>query len=311
MYDLNKKKTLIIITLSMFILSACGSSAQTQNDIATAVEQTVQAQNSLTKVAEIPTWTPAPTLDLTASPLPDSTTTSTAAPLVSAPGCTVSARLVSEAPPDNVLLRRGENFWKTWSLENTGTCAWDQTYKLVFASGDLMGGLTSYPFPELVRPGETKQVSIYLKAPDVAGTFTGYWSIQTPWNTYLGVGPDNIPFYVKVAVTDASTPRYEIVSVTYEIVREPATGCPTNVRYTVYATITTNGPYEFEYFWDQSDGNESGRRLEALSQAGSITLSRDWLVGKGDSPNPRWMQIIVTDPKPQEYERAVFLNNCP
>ena len=208
MYDFNKKKLLITITLSMFILSACGSAAQTQNEIATAVEQTVQAQNSLTKVAALPTWTPAPTLDLTATPPTDTTTTPTTAPLVGAPDCTVSARLVSETPPDNVLLRRGENFWKTWSLENTGTCTWDQTYKLVYVSGDLMGGLISYPLPEMVKPGETKQLSIYLKAPEAEGTTTGYWQIQTPWNAYFGVGPASSPFYVQVVVSNASQPAY-------------------------------------------------------------------------------------------------------
>ena len=106
--------------------------------------------------------------------------TSTPAPILGAPGCTVAARLAGETPPDETLLKPGQYFWKTWTLENTGTCTWDATYKLIYNSGDLMDGLTSYPLPGLVAPGETGEISIYLKTPATEGTFTGYWSIQTP-----------------------------------------------------------------------------------------------------------------------------------
>lgn len=313
MFDYNKNKIFIISTLILFTITACGSPAQTESQIATAVEQTVQAQNSLTKVAEIPTWTPAPSLlDPTATP--DGTevvATHTAAPVLGAPGCTVSARLAGESPPDDTLLKPGELFWKTWSLENTGTCTWDQTYKLVFSSGELMGGLTSYPLPEIVKPGEIKQISIYLKAPEAEGTTTGYWRIQTPWNAYFGVGPASSPFYVQVVVSNASKPNYGITSVTYKLDRDPPTGCPRNVWYTVNAIIATNGPYEFQYYWAQKDGNNSGIQTMKFTEAGVKTISRVWKVGAGDSPNPRWMQIIVTDPVAQEYDRFIFENNCP
>jgi hypothetical protein len=163
----------------------------------------------------------------------------------------------------------------------------------------------------MVAPGEKKNISIYLKAPDAEGQTTGYWSIQTPWNAVFGVGPSSDPFYVQVVVSNDKKPKYGITSVTYRLTRDPESGCPTNVLYTVYATITTNGPYEFTYFWDQNDGNESGPKPMTFDAAGSKTISRTWMIGKGDSPNPRWMQIIVTDPVRQEYDRFVFENNCP
>jgi len=309
MFDIYKNKILIIMSILMFSASACGTTPQPQVDISTAVAQTVQAQSSLTKLAVLPTITPAPLLEITATT--DLAATNTSAPVVGAPGCTVSARLAGENPPDGTLYRPGENFWKTWSLENTGTCTWDSTYKLVYKSGDLMGGLTSYPFPQLIAPGETKDISIYLRAPDAEGTSTGYWQIQTPWDTYFGTGLTSEPFYVQVGVSKAAKLKYGITSVTYELVREPATGCPTNVRYKVYATITVNGPYEFDYYWNQKDGNESGLKNMVFKAAGSQTVMREWMVGKGDSPKPRWMQIVVADPVRQEYERFVFENNCP
>ena len=309
MSDFPKNKiptTLIIVAL---FLSACSTSSQSQAQISTAVAQTVQAQTSLTKIASTPTLTPMPPIESVVTAV--TAVTNTSAPVQGAPGCTVSAKLASENPPDGALLKPGQNFWKTWSLENTGTCTWDPAYKLVYWSGDLMGGLNSYPLPELVAPGDTKDITIYLKTPDVEGTYTGYWSIQTPWNAYFGAGPSGDPFYVQVVVSNAARLDFGITSVTYSIDRDPITGCPTNVRYTVKATITTNGPYEFDYYWDQSDGNETGVKTLTFTEAGSKTLSREWMVGKGDSPNPRWMQIIVTSPDPQKYDRFVFQNNCP
>jgi hypothetical protein len=309
MFYLQKNKIYFTLSILVLSVSACGTPSQSQENISTAVAQTVQAQNALTKIANAPTLTPAPPVGITVTA--DLTATNTPAPVVGAPGCTVSAKLAGENPPDGTLLKPGENFWKTWSLENTGTCTWDSTYKLVYQSGDLMGGLTSYPLPELVAPGEIKDISIYLRAPDAEGVVAGYWSIQTPWNAYFGVGPASAPFYVQVNVSNAKKLNYEITSVTYRLTRDPESGCPTNVRYTVYATITTNGPYVFDYYWDQKDGNESGIMNMKFDKAGSQTISREWMVGKGDSPNPRWMQIIVVSPVQQEYDQFVFENNCP
>ncbi|HXF86572.1 MAG TPA: NBR1-Ig-like domain-containing protein [Anaerolineales bacterium] len=305
--DLTNKYKILIVLISLTLgISSCVSPSQSQSEIATSVAQTVQAQNSLTKAASIPIATSVPTLALTPTPSVDPTHTS--AP-IAIPGCTLSAVLVAESPPDNVLLKPGEYFWKTWSLQNTGTCTWDSSYKLVFWSGERMGGLDSYAFPTLIAPGETKDVSIYLKAPEAEGTYTGYWQIQSPWGVNFGVGQANAPFYVQISVSN--TPQYGIISVTYELVRNPATGCPVNVRYRVYATITVNGPYEFTYFWAQSDGNNSKTDTMQFTQAGSKTIWREWMIGRGDSPNPRWMRIIVTEPKYQEYDKAVILNNCP
>ena len=312
MSDLYKYKILITLTILTFSVGACGSFPKAQEDISTAVAQTVQAQNSLTKIAEASTLTPAALVEKTAT-VPDLIATNTPAPVVGAPGCTVSAKLAGENPPDGTLLKPGEYFWKTWALENTGTCTWNATYKLTFHSGDLMDGLTSYALPETVAPGETKNISIYLKAPETDGTYTGYWYIQTPWNTYfgIGVGAASDPFYVQVGVSTAKKPKYEITSLVYKLVRKPESGCPTNVLYTVYATITTNGPYEFDYYWDQQDGNESGIKNMKFTAAGSQTISREWMIGKGDSPTPRWMKIIVVGPVSHEYDRFVFENNCP
>jgi hypothetical protein len=306
MSDFTRHKCFAALAGWLFFIAACSPPSQNESAISTAVALTVQADASLTALANLPTLTAVSSAEITVTPAPNLTSTSASIP---APGCTISAALVGENPPDGALLTPGAYFWKTWTLKNTGTCTWDASYKLVFWNGELMGGLNSYPFPNVIAPEEAKDVSIYLKAPESAGTFTGYWRIQTPWGSDFGVGPTSESFYAQISVSNDTD--YDIAGVTYELVRNPPTGCPTNVRYTVHATITTNGPLEFDYYWAQSDGNNSGIKTLKFTQAESRTFSREWMIGKGDSPNPRWMRIIITGPEYREYEKVQILNNCP
>jgi hypothetical protein len=310
MSQFTKYRTLAVLIIFILVVSACGSPAQNESSISTAVAQTVQAGQSLTAIAVQPTITAAITSAATVDVVNTPTSAPTLASAPSDPNC-VSANLVGENPPDGAILAPGEYFWKTWTLLNTGTCTWDSSYKLIFWSGELMGGLISYPLPVEVLPNEQKDITIYLKAPETEGTFTGYWQLQTPWNANFGVGISKEPFYVQVVVSGEKKPDYGVTSVTYDIVRDPAEGCPANVRYTVTATITTNGPTEFSYMWDQSDGNESAVKNVIFTEAGFKTYSREWMVGRGDSPNPRWMRIIIVGPTPQEFEKITWENNCP
>lgn len=298
------------------LISSCGASLQTQSEIATSVAQTVQAQNSLTEVALLPTSTPVPAIETVSTPdqnsvnTPETDSTNTPA-VISNPGCVVSANLLGENPPDGTLFKPGEYFYKTWSFLNTGTCIWDKSYSLVFWNGDIMGGLTSYEIPEVVAPERTVSISIYLQAPATEGTAKGYWRFQTPWRTDFGVGPQGTSFYVQIGVS--TKPDYIVTNVEDTLVRDPAEGCPVNVRYIVYATITSNGPTEFSYYWDQSDGNESGIKSYKFKEAGSVTFKRDWLINRGDNRNPRWIQFIITGSQYHEYGKVIIdhFHNCP
>ncbi len=309
MFESRKNKTLGLLMCLVLLISACASPAQQESAISTAVAQTVQAGESLTEVVSVPTLTPEPSTEATLAPA----ITPTSAPtLVSAPpdpNC-AKANLIGENPPDSAILAPGEYFWKTWTLQNSGTCTWNTSYQLIFWSGDLMGGLTSYPLPEDVLPGEQTDISIYLKAPDTTGTFTGFWRLQTPWAANLGVGQYDNSFYVEIMVSDDKKPDYGITSVTYEVVRDPALGCPKTVEYTVYATISTNGPYKFDYYWAQKDGNDSNIKRVEFTEAGTITVHRVWLLGPGVSKSERWMMLVVTNPVRQEYDKAMILFDC-
>jgi len=310
MFDLRMYKMLVVLMCLALFVSACGSPAQNESIISTAVAQTVQAGETNPEVVILPTNTPETAINATLTPAITPTSEPTLVPASSDPNC-IGAALIGEYPPDQTLFTPGEYFWKTWTIQNSGTCAWDSTYKLIFWSGDQMGSSFSYPLPEDVLPGEQKEITIYLQAPALEGAYTGYWRLQTPWNANFGVGPYSQAIYTSIVVDKKPQRDYGILSVTYNIVRDPPTGCPVNVRYTVYATITTNGPYDFQYYWNQSDENESAIKNMVFDAAGSKTVSRTWMVGRGDSPNPRWMKIIVTFPEQRGYDKAVWENNCP
>ena len=292
------------------LLASCGSAAQNESIISTAVAQTVQAaqQTISTDTPEPPLPTLPPTLTPAAIDTPTEGPTLVSAP--SDPDC-IHASLLDEYPPDQAVFKPDTEFTKTWTIRNDGTCTWDPTYRLIFWSGDTLGAATYYNLPETVPPGDDIPISVLLRAPADEGFYTGYWRLQTPWNAVFGVGQYSQAFYASIQVDKRPPQEAGILSVTYDIVREPPTGCPTNVLYTVYATITTNAAYDLNYFWQQKDGNESGVKNMVFDAAGSKTISRTWMVGKGDSSNDRWMQIIVVWPEYMEFDKAVFQNPCP
>jgi hypothetical protein len=47
-----------------------------------------------------------------------------------------------------------------------------------------------------------------------------------------------------------------------------------------------------------------------FEEAGSQTVTREWMIGKGDSPSPRWIEFVVTSPEYREYGKQEILNLC-
>jgi len=321
MKRIRKHNFLSIFIFFALLLTSCGGADTDADAIATAVAMTVSAKE--TEAAKV-TNTSAPTeAEPTFTPeATKATTTAVVAPTFApptAPGPVGSgdpcllANLISETVPDGTIMQPGQTFWKSWHLKNGGTCTWNSAYKIVFWSGELMDGQLEYPFPDVVSPGEETDISLLLRAPSSNGNYSSYWKIQSEWGGQFGVGQYDQPFWVTVNVNNSSNPSYTVTNVSYNIVREPAAGCATNVFYTVYATITTNGPTNVTYQWLQSDGNNSGiganQKLK-FTQAESITVSREWSFHLGATPGTKWMQIVIHAPDYQEYPRATWTYAC-
>ena len=104
--------------------------------------------------------------------------------------CRKEAVLVSEgAGPVRLQVAPNALFPQTWRLQNTGTCSWDPSYRLVFLGGDRLSGPRSLPVGETVPPGGEIEVSVNLIAPGVAGTYQGQWQLFGPDGTPFGTGP--------------------------------------------------------------------------------------------------------------------------
>ena len=103
--------------------------------------------------------------------------------------------------PDGTHYAPGAVFQKTWRLRNSGTCTWDDSYRLGYLAGERMSGPRTSPlgdpnisqggpglFPT-VRPGEEIDVSILLVAPAAAGSYRGQWQLSAPDGTFFGTAP--------------------------------------------------------------------------------------------------------------------------
>ena len=98
--------------------------------------------------------------------------------------------------PDGSQITGGAGFQKTWRVQNTGTCTWDQTFILMYVSGDQMSGQNVY-VPAVVAPGQVVDLSVNLIAPNANGTYKGYWQMRSPQGQNFGQ-----TIWVKISVND-------------------------------------------------------------------------------------------------------------
>ena len=104
--------------------------------------------------------------------------------------CRDDSEFVSDVTvPDGTHFSPNTLFRKTWRLRNTGDCAWDDSYRLTFLSGDRMSGPRSAPLTDPVQPGEEIDLSVMLIAPDSAGTYLGRWQLFGQDGTPFGAAP--------------------------------------------------------------------------------------------------------------------------
>ena len=100
-------------------------------------------------------------------------------------GCN-NLRLISDVTiPDGTTLLPGQEFTKTWKVENNGTCDWVYLYRLVFVSGDRMEGEPS-GLGKVIGPGKWTQLSLGMRAPSKPGKYTGNWRFGNQSGSVFG-----------------------------------------------------------------------------------------------------------------------------
>jgi hypothetical protein len=219
------KQVLPALLAFALILAGCniGQSAEPTIDInaqQTSIVGTTVAQFSIqfTKTAAaIPSPTSAPTNTSAALPTTSSAsitpTTSGAIPTISfnatsasplpgftplaSPAATAAAGTLCDSNvfegdvtiPDGSIIKPGVNFQKIWAIRNTGTCTWDDGYKLVFYAGDRAIDPYDFAFKkssDFVAPGKGINIAINLTAPLAEGKYQGHWKMQNDQGQWFG-----------------------------------------------------------------------------------------------------------------------------
>lgn len=206
-----KPKYLVLLLAFALLLAACGPSTTPEPtpDVAavrTSAASTVVSQFTLTAAVFTPTLPPPPPTE-TFTPEPTATATEPpVAEVTNAEGTTIAlcdkyawdVNTVDVNIPDNTTMTPGQDFTKTWLIKNTGNCAWGEGYKLIFSYGEKMTG-EAQPFTAAIAPGQEVQVSVNFKAPDLAGTYFSFWTLQNAKGVPF-LGNDDKALYVQIIV---------------------------------------------------------------------------------------------------------------
>jgi len=116
------------------------------------------------------------------------------------PSCRDAAVFVEDVTvPDNTRIEAGEEFTKTWKLQNTGSCTWTD-YTIAFVSGDQMDAPDTVAVPE-TEVSSTVEVSIDLVAPAEDGAYTGNFELRNAEGEVVPLGTEPT-FWVKIVVGD-------------------------------------------------------------------------------------------------------------
>lgn len=267
-------KTWLVLALCLG-LSACNlpsgdSSASDVTAQQTSVAQTVAvlqtqlAVNETPSAPQIATNTPGtepttPTLTATIQP-PTPTITFTPAPTFRI------SKVVDVNYPDDTLVKPNTEFTKTWRITNGGTGTWTPGFKLVFISGDAMGGPASVAIGQTVLPGNSLDVSVKLKSPGTTKTYQGKWMLQTDTGTTFGLGANaDGTFWVKIKVDQ----NLAVTGASVTVAPAAYTGvCPGALAIT--ANVTTNTSGKISYYYVTSLGN-SGTMELTFDVAGTKT----------------------------------------
>ncbi len=260
----------VLISLAL-VLSACSLFQKNAPDTSgvdqTAIAQTVvvlQTQLAVQPTAEIQsTATPSPTATVPAAP----TIIPTAVPVVTEGPRYKAGPVTDVTIIDNTLMQPGATFIKTWRVENSGTAAWGANFKIVFVSGNAMGGPASQTLGKTVAPGEVIDISLSLTAPTLLDTQRGNWMLETDTGTRFGLGVNaDQPFWVQIVVK-------KIFAVTNAVPNGPASwsgACPGTLPLTAAITSDAAGTVTYYYV---INGSNSPTLTATFTTAGTNTTT--------------------------------------
>ena len=208
-----------------------------------------QPDSPLLSPTALPTNVSAPTLVPTTIPTESST------PVTK--GCQDSAQYISDDGLDGTAYAPNTPFTKTWTVKNTGTCTWNDSYMVSQISGTNMTQQPDYwivPQGQTVAPGQTVNISVGMTSPIENGNYRSDWGLKNENGQFMPIqdSANGNSFYVRIRVNDGSAAAGKVTAASIAIELEQGSGtvCTTDATYFVHAYITVDGPttvsYEFE-----------------------------------------------------------------
>ncbi len=321
-----RQRVLYSLILLMLLLASCNlptnqNEQNNPNAVFTAAAQTVQAQLTQSALVSTPTIaapadTPTSASALaTDTPAPGTTevlATNAPQPITPSPTpvCDMAEFIADVTIPDGTNLNPGDAFTKTWRLKNIGTCAWDQTYSLVFENGDQMSGRASIPLSGIVGPNQEVDLSVDLKAPSDGGSYRGYWRLSNGSGVFLPVvdGYQGKSFYVDIQVNGGnnggSSSSFAVTHVEMSV--SHGSSC-SSTSYTITTSITASAAGTVTYEWQSNDfspQNPNGSIDFSAAGTKTFAYTTQTLSGSGFSIN-----LYIDQPNHQTFGPQTL--NCP
>lgn len=219
------------------------NTAQPYQTVSALLTRTIQAQETDSFFEATETTPPA-----SATPLERTSAASTTPALTSGgltpAGSTVAApspaptlacdlaqpgRPIDVTIPDDSTFHPGAYFSKTWRLVNAGTCTWEQTYSVLWFSGDNLGMTHHLPLGQRVAPGKSIDITVDMLAPQEPGAYQSNWKISNTQGKLFGIGSNgDAPFWVRILVVpaDTATPAPTATAVPPTATAVPASAVP-------------------------------------------------------------------------------------
>jgi len=213
----NRKLTGVILAavIGSSLLGACakGNATPTTSPemVYTQAAETVAAGLTQTAVL-LPTATATPTLKPTNTPEPTQAATATLSvsvtPLTQKSPTGLPSpdkgEWVAQTPGDGTILTAGQDFTLTWTIKNAGTTTWTTDYLLRYYLGDqtLRMGAVDQKFSKAVKPTESIDFTLNMKAPAANGDYTTIWVMTNKEGTNFYP----LTFSFKVGAAPTATP---------------------------------------------------------------------------------------------------------
>jgi len=144
-----------------------------------------------------------PTLSHKATSIPLETATPTPPPSPT-PTCDNDLTFINDlSVPDDTEFRPGDEIIKTWLVQNSGECNWDEEYSIRLVDGSPMGANTTQPlFP--ARSGSEAEITVNVTAPQNEGLTYSTWQAYDPDGEPFGQ-----TFFIQVIINPDLEPTEE------------------------------------------------------------------------------------------------------